>query len=91
MKKEKANDETSSQTEQVTEQVRRLVDCLKEKPLSVKEIFVALNLKHRPTLMQDYIKPALWLFGISELPLSMEQLKSIEISNTGGECPCKML
>ena len=37
----------------------RLVECLKEKPLSVKEILIALNLKHRPTLMQDYIKPAL--------------------------------
>lgn len=54
------------QTEQVTEQVKRLVECLKPCPLSTKEILQELGLKHRPTLMSDYIKPALAL-GLIEM------------------------
>ena len=53
--------ESCASTEQVTEQVKRLVLCLNEESLSVKEIWEALKLKHRPTLAQDYIKPALEL------------------------------
>ena len=53
-------------TEQVTEQVKRLVECLKPCPLSTKEILQELGLKHRPTLMNDYIKPALTL-GLIEM------------------------
>ena len=53
-------------TEQVTEQVKRLVECLKPCPLSTKEILQELGLKHRPTLMNDYIKPALAL-GLIEM------------------------
>ena len=46
-------------TEQVTEQVRRIVLCLGKKSLSVKEILDCLDLHHRPTLMSDYIRPAI--------------------------------
>lgn len=49
-----------------TEQVKRLVECLKPCPLSTKEILQELGLKHRPTLMNDYIKPALAL-GLIEM------------------------
>ncbi len=48
-------------TEQVTELVKKLVECLKACPFSTKEILQKLGLKHRPTLMNDYIKPALAL------------------------------
>lgn len=46
-------------TEQVTEQVIRLLNCLEETPLSVKEAMSCLGLKHRPTFMYDYLKPAI--------------------------------
>ena len=44
-----------------TEQVKKLIECLKGKTLSKKEILENLNLKHRQTLEQDYITPALEL------------------------------
>lgn len=53
-------------TEQVTDQVNKLITCLKGKTLSKKEILVSLDLKHRPTLEQDYINPALEL-GLIEM------------------------
>lgn len=53
-------------TEQVTDQVKKLITCLKGKTLSKKEILVALDMKHRPTLEQEYIKPALEL-GLIEM------------------------
>ena len=46
-------------TEQVTEQVKKLLICIDNKELSIKEILSKINLKHRPTLMYDYIKPAI--------------------------------
>lgn len=45
--------------EQVTEQVKRLLLCLRNKPLSIRDIMQSLNLSHRPTLLYDYIKPAI--------------------------------
>lgn len=51
---------------QVTDQVKKLITCLKGKTLSKKEILVALDMKHRPTLEQEYIKPALEL-GLIEM------------------------
>ena len=45
-------------TEQVTPQVKRLLSCLKEKPLSVKGAMEVLGLNHRPTFVYDYLKPA---------------------------------
>ena len=50
---------TAEVTEQVTEQVKRLVEILEGNELSVKEIINGLELKHRPTVLYDYIKPAL--------------------------------
>lgn len=48
-------------TEQVTEQVMALIHILSDKEMSIKEILKALNLKHRPTLLYDYIQPAMKL------------------------------
>lgn len=45
--------------EQVTEQVKKLLLCLRNKPLSIRDIMQSLNLSHRPTLLYDYIKPAI--------------------------------
>lgn len=52
-------------TDKVTNQVKKL----KGKTLLKKEILVALDMKHRPTLEQDYIKPALNL-GLIEMTQS---------------------
>jgi len=46
-------------TEQVTEQVIRLIIILGDNELSIKEIMIALKLKHRPTIIYDYIKPSI--------------------------------
>ncbi len=42
-----------------TEQVTRIIKCIDKEELSIKEILSKINLKHRPTLMYDYIKPAM--------------------------------
>ena len=47
-----------SMTEQVTEQVKRLLECL-EKEMSREEIMAVLGLRHRPHFMREYLKPAL--------------------------------
>jgi predicted HTH transcriptional regulator len=52
------NRHTEQATEQATEQVQKLINIL-DTPLSIKDILVKLGLKHRPTLLQDYIQPAL--------------------------------
>jgi len=52
-------------TEQVTEQVTELLNVL-DSPKSVKEILESLGLKHRPTLYESYIKPAIAL-GLVEM------------------------
>jgi ATP-dependent DNA helicase RecG len=44
---------------QVTEQVQRLLRCLQRQPLAVREIMQSLKLNHRPTLLYDYLKPAI--------------------------------
>lgn len=49
---------------QVTEQVMRLLQALLEEPLSTKAILKALSLTHRPTLLQNYLQPALALLLI---------------------------
>jgi len=49
----------SEPTEQVTEQVQRLLFCLQRQPLAVREIMQSLKLNHRPTLLYDYLKPAI--------------------------------
>ena len=58
--------QTEQVREQVTEQVERLLDTLGNDTLSAKEILVKLNLKHRPTLSDNYLRPALAL-GLIEM------------------------
>jgi ATP-dependent DNA helicase RecG len=50
---------TGEVTEQVTEQVSRLLQALREDTLSSQEILERLVLSHRPTLLYDYLQPAL--------------------------------
>ena len=50
---------TEQVTEPVTEQVERLLACLQEGPLSVREALERLQLKHRPTFLASYLQPAL--------------------------------
>ena len=46
-------------TEQVTEQVRSLLFCLKTKPLGRRDAMVCIGLSSRPTFVYDYLKPAI--------------------------------
>jgi len=45
--------------EQVTEQVARLLSAMEKIPLSAQEIMAKLGLKHRPTFLYSYLRPAL--------------------------------
>ena len=46
-------------TEQVTEQVRRILNCLKNEPLGARDVMQSLGLRHRPTFLYDYLQPAM--------------------------------
>ena len=46
-------------TEQVTEQVIRLLEAVAKEPLSTKALLEVLSLNHRPTFIQNYLQPAL--------------------------------
>lgn len=50
----------------VTEQVKRLIVIVGNKEMSIKEIMDGLKLKHRPTVVYDYVRPVI-LRGIIEL------------------------
>ncbi|HWQ43651.1 MAG TPA: transcriptional regulator [Desulfosporosinus sp.] len=52
--------------EQVTVQVKRLMIALGNETLSAKELLERLRLKHRPTLSNNYLRPALEL-GLIEM------------------------
>jgi len=52
-------DVTDQVTDQVTIQIGRLLDCLQDGPLSVREALELLQLRHRRTFMTSYLKPAL--------------------------------
>jgi len=57
---EDVTDQVSDQvTDQVTIQIGRLLDCLQDGPLSVREALELLQLRHRRTFMTSYLKPAL--------------------------------
>ena len=58
--------QTEQVREQVTEQVERLMNALGSDTLSAREILAKLNLKHRPTLSNNYLRPALEL-GLIEM------------------------
>jgi len=49
----------TSGTEQVTEQVKRLLNCLDNASEGTHDIMQILQLKHRPTFLYDYLQPAL--------------------------------
>ncbi len=51
--------ETEQVGEQVTEQVKKLLDCLDNETLTTKELMERLGLKHRPTFRNNYLLPAL--------------------------------
>jgi len=54
-------------TEQVTEQVNRIIAVIKEE-MTVRELMEKLKIKHRPTFLYNYLKPALEL-GLIEMTM----------------------
>jgi hypothetical protein len=50
---------TEHVTEQVTEQVKKLIQALSNNTWSTSEMIQSIGLKHRPTFLYDYLKPAL--------------------------------
>ncbi len=46
-------------TEQVTEQVQKLISLLEDKEYPANEMMALVQMKHRPTFSENYIKPAL--------------------------------
>ena len=60
--------QTEQVREQVTEQVERLMTALGGDTLSAKELLNRLGLKHRPTLSNNYLRPALAL-GLAEMTI----------------------
>ena len=42
-----------------TEQVRRILNCLKKEPLGAKDAMKTLGLRHRPTFLYDFLQPAM--------------------------------
>ena len=53
------SEKTEQPTEQPTEQVNRLILIMEDIPFSLNELMGKLELKHRPTFMYNYLKPAL--------------------------------
>ena len=49
----------SSASDQVTDQVARLLVALKESPKTAAELMVELGLSHRPTFRKNYLRPAM--------------------------------
>lgn len=50
-----------AETEQVTEQVKRLLECIGDEEYSTKELMELLVQKHRSTFRDNYLLPALEL------------------------------
>ncbi|MDR1540267.1 MAG: Fic family protein [Clostridiales bacterium] len=59
---------TDQDTDQVTDQVKRLMSVLGAKTLSAAELMELLELKHRPTFRKNYLHPALE-HGLIEMTL----------------------
>ncbi|MCK5312221.1 MAG: Fic family protein [Desulfobacteraceae bacterium] len=51
--------ETDQVTDQVTDQAKKLLSLLSKNPFSAKELMQKLNLSHRPTFRENYLRPAL--------------------------------
>lgn len=58
------NTEYGQVTEQVTEQVLRLLEVLEQEPLGAKSILKGLALSHRPTFIKNYLQPAMALGAV---------------------------
>ena len=59
---------TDQDSDQATDQVKRLLDVLGTSALSASELMSLLELKHRPTFRQNYLHPALEA-GLIEMTL----------------------
>lgn len=59
---------TDQDSDQVTDQVKRLIDVLGTSAFSASELMSLLELKHRPTFRQNYLHPALEA-GLIEMTL----------------------
>lgn len=53
---------------QISDQVKRLLNCLGDGEYTTKEIMELLGLKHRPTFRNNYLLPALKL-GLVEMTI----------------------
>ena len=62
------DDYADQDTDQVTDQVKRLLGVLGTKSLSALELMSLLGLKHRPTFRQNYLCPAIKL-GLIEMTM----------------------
>ncbi len=51
--------DTDQVIDQATDQVKKLLSLLSKKPFSAKELMQKLNLSHRPTFRENYLRPAL--------------------------------
>ncbi len=51
--------ETEQVSEQVTDQVKKLLEAIGQDTLSGKELMERVGLKHRPTFRQNYLLPAI--------------------------------
>ena len=72
-------DQDSDQvTDQVTDQVKRMLDVLGISTLSAAELMSLLDLKHRPTFRQNYLRPALEA-GLIEMTLP-------DVPNSRNQC-----
>ena len=45
--------------QKATEQVRLILDCLKNEPLRARDAMQSIGLRHRPTFLYDYLQPAM--------------------------------
>ncbi len=54
-----ALDKTDQVDDQVTDQVKALLDCMESDELSASQIMERLNLSHRPNFRKNYLRPAL--------------------------------
>lgn len=52
-------DKSDQDTDQVSDQVKELLDCMGDEELSAARLMERLGLSHRPTFRKNYLRPAL--------------------------------
>ena len=52
-------DQTDQDNDQVSDQVKAMLNCLGSEELSAVQLMERLNLSHRPTFRKNYLRPAL--------------------------------